>query len=570
MKLVTLVVMVLLLSTGMRYARPYIMKMAGMPEMPNIPGVEGAAGAEGGMVAANFSSEESDLMSTVFKSAMRFLSGTATRNELSGELSDKLYGGRAGAGEMSELGIELVKPDGSPTAPGGAADLANLPPGATAQPGVNGQPGTNGQPTANGQPNPNAQRIAKVAAKQQAAKQQAAKLAAQAGKTPGQPTPADGRDALLGKYMAKAKTYSIELTLIPVVFLGMFLVQRARRKRSPEDAFMLPDLASITGAADTEPHTMKHAVHSLSAEDFEMLIALIYQRQGYRVSMPSALSGGRGGDFMLLRKSERILVQCKRLSADHKVPVEKVKELHDAVTTAGATRGMFVAPCSFSWDSRNFAKTKGMMLINARTLDELINAARENPDEDLLAVDKWAPKLIGKFQLTPSLCPACEAAMEEIKMSNGSVWVCSQRPDCKGRRCARKYHKPAPASKSQATEPAVEGPANPEPRDVPPAAKTPVPAAAKTAVPPPAKTPVPATARTASPEKPKATVAVAPGSRIAYPPPAKAAVPPATRTAYPPATQAPVPPAAKTAVPAAAKTAVPPVAKAPNSGVRTR
>ena len=50
---------------------------------------------------------------------------------------------------------------------------------------------------------------------------------------------------------------------------------------------------------------MTHPVHSLQAEDFELLVGLIYQRQGYRVTMPAGLSGGRGGDFMVQRKSER-------------------------------------------------------------------------------------------------------------------------------------------------------------------------------------------------------------------------------------------------------------------------
>ena len=45
---------------------------------------------------------------------------------------------------------------------------------------------------------------------------------------------------------------------------------------------------------------------------------------------------------------------------------------------AGATRGVYVASCGFSWDARNFAKTKGVTMINAKTLDLLLNEAREN------------------------------------------------------------------------------------------------------------------------------------------------------------------------------------------------
>ncbi|PYJ09483.1 MAG: hypothetical protein DMF06_09745 [Verrucomicrobia bacterium] len=224
----------------------------------------------------------------------------------------------------------------------------------------------------------------------------------------------------------------------------MLVVRLFRRRPSPADEFMLPDLSTLI-PSEAEGYEMTHRVHSLEAEDFELLVALIYQRQGYRVTMPAGLSGGRGGDFMVQRKSEKLLAQCKKFSADYKVPVDRVKELHEAAVTAGVTRGVYVASCSFSWDARNFAKTKGMTVINARTLDTLLGEARERPDEDFLAVWDWAPKLLSKVKLTPPLCPACEAPMDELTVSSGPVWVCSQRPECRGRRCARKVHKPRPA-----------------------------------------------------------------------------------------------------------------------------
>ena len=65
-KLVTMAVIVVLMGALLRFAKPYIMKSAGMPEgMPAVEGIE----------APKFSSEESDLMATFFKSAVRFLYG---------------------------------------------------------------------------------------------------------------------------------------------------------------------------------------------------------------------------------------------------------------------------------------------------------------------------------------------------------------------------------------------------------------------------------------------------------------------------------------------------------------
>jgi hypothetical protein len=194
---------------------------------------------------------------------------------------------------------------------------------------------------------------------------------------------------------------------------------------------------------------MIHGVHALSTEDFELLVALIYQRQGYRVSMPAGMSGGRGGDFTLQKKGERVLVQCKRLNVDHRVSVERVREFYDAMTTAGIARGMYVASCGFTWDARNFAKTRGITLINARVLDEVIIAARSNPDEDLLEVSAWLSSFASKVTLTAPTCPACEAGMEEVDTSHNSVWLCRHRPECRGRRCGRKFRKGAAPEKKE-------------------------------------------------------------------------------------------------------------------------
>jgi HJR/Mrr/RecB family endonuclease len=264
------------------------------------------------------------------------------------------------------------------------------------------------------------------------------------------------QEALLGRMWQQIKANSLTMILVPLALLIMYLVHRIKERRSHGPDFV-PAGTAILAPAESEPMDLKNEMHSLSSEDFELLVALIYQRQGYRITMPAGLSGGRGGDFTLARKSEQILVQCKRLSVEHRVPVERVRELHEAMSAQGIKRGMYVVSCGFTWDARNFAKANGITLINARTLDALITTTREKTEENLLIVANWAPKLMSKVKLTPPLCPACEAAMDQLSVSNGSVWVCSQRPDCKGRRTARKTFKvaPAPSEKTEKVEDAV-------------------------------------------------------------------------------------------------------------------
>jgi Restriction endonuclease len=405
-KFITFAVLVVVIGAAARFARPYIMKSAGVPD--GIPSVAGAT--------PHFGSEESDLMATVFKSALRLFTGQAKREELAGELSDKLYANRGASATMSELGIELEKPGAKPSDPA-----------ASAKANANSVTSVAATSPANVQPDPKSP----------------AKSAPQVATQPAKDAPYPVRTALLSRLMEKAKL-NPELTLIPFVLLGMFGFHLFRRRKSPVDDLMMPDFSKLI-PTEADDYTMTHPVHSLTGEDFELLVALIYQRQGYRVTMPAGLSGGRGGDFMVQRKSERLLVQCKKLNPDDKVHVDRVRELQESAAACGATRGVYVACCGFSWDARNFAKTKGVTVINAKTLDLLLNEARETPDEDFLAVSHWAPKLMTKVKLTPPLCPACEASMDELTVSSGPVWLCSQRPDCRGRRIARKQHKPLPA-----------------------------------------------------------------------------------------------------------------------------
>ena len=469
LKVVSMVVMVVLMGGAFKYGRPYIMKAAGMPEAET----------------PQFSSEESDLMGTVMKSALRLFSGTAKRDELASELSDKLYVGRGDAGTMSELGIEYMKPGAGGTPPEGGAGMAGALPGGKM---------------------PDSQLREKLLAKQRArAGEPPAKPGAKAGKSAAASLPVNVRTDLLGQFGKRAKAYSVELSLVPVVFLGMVLVQRIRRRRAGGPDFVPAGLA-IQAPTDTEPFAMKHAVHALGAEDFELLVALIYQRQGYRVSMPAGLSGGRGGDFTLARKSEKLLVQCKKLSQEHRVPVERVRELHEAAIAAGTTRSMYVASCGFSWDARNYAKANGMTLISARTLDELLTVARETPDEDLLAVSQWVPKLMSKVVLTPPLCPACEAAMDQVNASNSSVWVCSQRPECRGRRSGRKHQKSVAAAASKTDAPAEKVSALPTPpNEVPGKATSQAPSKA------PAQAPAKATSQVPRKVPPRTAPAVVAG-----------------------------------------------------------
>ena len=93
------------------------------------------------------------------------------------------------------------------------------------------------------------------------------------------------RDALLGRVLEKAKA-NPELSLVPIVIFGMLLWHLFRRRRSPAEDFVLPDLSAVI-PAEVEVYATTYPVHWLPAEEFELRVALIDQRQDYRATIPT-------------------------------------------------------------------------------------------------------------------------------------------------------------------------------------------------------------------------------------------------------------------------------------------
>ncbi len=405
-------------------------------------------GADGAPVTK----EESDLTGTVFSSALKLVTGKASRTELANELSEKLYGQRGDPSEMAELGIDLTKPKSDPTNPllNGKMDglLKGLTPDGKPAAQTGAQAGTQAgaqagvQPGTQGKAQPGAKPGDKTAA---------GTTGAQAGTTPGANPIADAAkglaipDIVTGKSKAalsqiwgRLKPYSVELSLVPVVF--MFMVWKARRRRRREASFV-PEYMAVLPEGDSDDYEMKHAVHDLNEEDFELVAAMIYQRQGYRVSIPAALGGGRTGNFKLARKAERLIVVCHNADVSQRVQVDQVRALHEAMADGSITGGIFIASCGYTWDARHFAKTRKIKLINAKTLDALLDEARTSPDEEILAIKPWIAKFMTKAEMTAPHCPECEAEMDQVKAGEGSVWLCNQRPECGGKRAPRKFRK---------------------------------------------------------------------------------------------------------------------------------
>ena len=113
--------------------------------------------------------------------------------------------------------------------------------------------------------------------------------------------------------------------------------------------------------------------HRLTGDEFERLIASLFQRDGYRV-MRRGGSGDEGIDLVLEIGGSKDVVQCKRWKNDIGSPV--IREFYGSMIHMGARHGYVVTTASFSPSARGFAVGKAITLVDGLRLLAWINGPR--------------------------------------------------------------------------------------------------------------------------------------------------------------------------------------------------
>jgi restriction system protein len=176
---------------------------------------------------------------------------------------------------------------------------------------------------------------------------------------------------------------------------------------------------------------------SMSWREFEMLVAELFRRQGYRVA--ETARGADGGiDVECYRGAERFLVQCKHWSA-RLVDVKVVRELNGVIAGEKATGGAVVTTGRFTRDAIEFARRANVELIDGERLWLL---ARELPHHGGKPRIPDPVPAEGKATSAPAVsgdpaCPRCGSEMVLRKAKRGvhagqQFWGCRQYPKCKG------------------------------------------------------------------------------------------------------------------------------------------
>jgi restriction system protein len=121
--------------------------------------------------------------------------------------------------------------------------------------------------------------------------------------------------------------------------------------------------------------TSLESLRGLTWQQFESLVGVAFQRQGYRV-VESATEGPDGGvDQFLHKDGQTTVVQCKQWRV-YSVGVSVVRELFGVMTAEHADHAIVITSGRFTGDAKAFAKGKPITLIDGRALLELVKGVQ--------------------------------------------------------------------------------------------------------------------------------------------------------------------------------------------------
>jgi restriction system protein len=174
------------------------------------------------------------------------------------------------------------------------------------------------------------------------------------------------------------------------------------------------------------------SIRTLSWQQFEKLVAEVFERMGYSVVERGGPSADGGIDLVATARDEKVVVQCKHWRSQS-VGVSIVREHYGVIMHEGATRGAIVVTGTFTPDAVAFAAGKPIQLIDGPKLERLVLSVRGSAQAERASE-------LNPAGLEPALaemtCPDCGAAMAKRTAKRGqfagSAFLgCTRYPACR-------------------------------------------------------------------------------------------------------------------------------------------
>lgn len=125
----------------------------------------------------------------------------------------------------------------------------------------------------------------------------------------------------------------------------------------------------------------------LSPQQFERWVANLFFKRGFEVKV-TAESGDGGVDVQAISYDSIFaglyVVQCKRYTVSHRVPVSQVRDLYGVVHASNAIKGIFITTSLFTRDCYGFARGNRIELIDGPLLQRMAEHAAALRSEDKL------------------------------------------------------------------------------------------------------------------------------------------------------------------------------------------
>jgi hypothetical protein len=230
------------------------------------------------------------------------------------------------------------------------------------------------------------------------------------------------------------------LILSVLVLLGILVYEFIKHKRtgsaSPftfQDFSNYPINSSIPVIPPIEPpepevYTTTKLIEKLRTIDwfqFEKLVALIYEHQGYDVTRRGGANPDGGIDLVIEKDGQQSAVQCKQWKSWN-VGVKAVREFLGAMTDAQFQHGIFITLNGYTGDAKLLADKHGIKIINEAGLTAMLNGLNIHED----------PRVMEFLNDTRKFCPKCERLMVERVAGKGPnpgqrFWGCTGYPKCR-------------------------------------------------------------------------------------------------------------------------------------------
>jgi HJR/Mrr/RecB family endonuclease len=182
---------------------------------------------------------------------------------------------------------------------------------------------------------------------------------------------------IIGKFASADTTldiidsiFALFILLTLTAFFGWVVYTIYARRRDRAEALqMLSELQAQTSADTLQRTRTLQDAHGLSPQEFEGLVKTLFESMGYIVET-TRTTRDEGIDLVLRKSNKLELVQCKRYQGN--VGVIVVREFFGVMIDKNVTKGYIVTTGHFTMSARQFARGKGIHLIDGPELAEML------------------------------------------------------------------------------------------------------------------------------------------------------------------------------------------------------